>query len=129
VECDAGLLQELEEDHARERGGGAAPRVERDLLDLLEGLAQEELHALDRALGADADLRDDAQLGRAEALDRGDERDVEVALAQLEREVGRLRSHQLDAAFAVESVHERARVHEIDHSDADLRHGSSSWLR
>ena len=80
-----GLLAErnvlgLGQQHLRQHDRGRALGRHGDRPHLLERLARDELDRVDRALGRDAEPRQDPQpLGVARVLDRGDRREVELA--------------------------------------------------
>ena len=118
-----GLLAErhvvgLGEQHLRQHDRGRALRRDRHAAHLLERLARDELDRVDGALGGDAEPRQQAQaVGVARVLDRGDRREVELAVQQPRVQLGRHALHLLH--LGLEPVEDRRHVHVGDAAEAD----------
>ena len=113
-----GLLAErdvlsLGEEHLRQHDRSGALGGDRNRAHVLQRRTGDKLDRVDRALGADAQARQDPQPVRvARVLDRGDRREIALAREQSSVEVGRHTDELLD--LGVEPIEDRGHVHVAD---------------
>ncbi len=108
----------VREEHAHEDGGCRALRSDGDRVDAVDGSARDQLDRVDRALGRDAESRQDAQPVRVAAVgDRRDRREVDLARDQLFVEVGRDAADLVDVGVQLEE--DGRHVHVGDTAEAD----------
>jgi len=115
---EARLVAELGEGHLDQGRGGAAGGIEGDGLELLDGLAQEELHAGDARVSGNGQSIEVAIARLPKQLDAADQRDVQLSGAQLPNEDGRYLAHELDALLLIEAQVERPGDEERHAADA-----------
>ena len=120
-----GLLAErhvlrVRQQHLRQHDRGRALGRDRDGADPLERHRRDELDRVDRALGRDAEPRQEPQpVGVPRPLDRRDRRHVDLAGEQRPRELGRDAGDLLD--LGVEPVEDRRHVHVRDAAEPHHR--------